>query len=307
MSATTRCLAGLTLAAAVAGCASRADLVEQNRRMRALMQQQARTLDQVKREVQRLRADVEETGGGRRRAGQSGSGYPSDELPERTRIVELERKIEEIEAGSRELGMTVDPNAMSQLPPGAPIAPPPVLGDTPPAPAAPSAPADPERVATATPPPTVPPPPPPAVDDEWRREVAQDQAVAGTLDVPERGTFQGALQGLSRGDCSAAGGQLGGLAKRNQGSPLADNALYWQARCHAARGDMNTAVTEYYDVVTRYPKSDKAPAALWQQGLLFLRLGNAPDARLALGKLIKDYPASAEASRARQKLLEMEQ
>jgi TolA-binding protein len=162
-------------------------------------------------------------------------------------------------------------------------------------------------VATATPPPTVPPPPPATIDDEWRREVAQDQAVAGTLDVPERGAFQGAMQGVSRGDCSAASGQLAGLANRSKGSPLADNALYWQARCHAARGDINTAVTEFYDVVTRYPRSDKAPAALWQQGLLFLRLGNAPDARLAMGKLIKDYPASAEAGRARQKLLEMEQ
>ena len=54
-------------------------------------------------------------------------------------------------------------------------------------------------------------------------------------------------------------------------------------------------MTEFYDVVTRYPKSDKAPAALWQQGMLFLRMGNSPDARLALSKLIKDYPASAEA------------
>jgi TolA-binding protein len=60
-------------------------------------------------------------------------------------------------------------------------------------------------------------------------------------------------------------------------------------------------------VVTRYPKSDKAPAALWQQGLLFVRMGNTPDARLALSKLIKDYPASFEASRARQKLVELEQ
>jgi TolA-binding protein len=41
--------------------------------------------------------------------------------------------------------------------------------------------------------------------------------------------------------------------------------------------------------------------------MLFLRMGNAPDARLALSKLIKDYPASSEASRARQKLVELEQ
>jgi len=310
MSVPARLVATLALVAAVAGCASRADLLEQERRMRGLVVQQNRSIDAMKREVQRLRADLEE--GGSRKTG----GRPSEEIvegapqpPPQERIYQLERKIEQLESGSKEIGMTPDPNAMTQLPPGAPIAPPPVLGETPPPGGPPPAPgAGPTQLATATPPPTAPPPPPPpAIDEEWRREVAQDQAVAGTIDVPERVAFQGALQGLSSGDCARAGPQLDGLTTRSQGSPLADNALYWQARCHAARGDMNRAVTEFYDVVTRYPKSDKAPAALWQQGLLFLRLGNSPDARLALSKLIKDYPASAEAGRARQKLAELEQ
>ena len=35
-------------------------------------------------------------------------------------------------------------------------------------------------------------------------------------------------------------------------------------------------------------------------------MGDAPDARLALSKLIKDYPASTEAAQARQKLAELE-
>ncbi len=294
---------GITLLLLAAGCATRADLLEQEKRFRTLVGQQNRSLQQVKREVERLRGDIEE-GRGPRGTRSSAAG---ELTPEGQRIGELEQKIQRLESGSQEIGMTPDPS-LGQLPEGAPIAPPPGVGEAPPpVPGAPPGGEPPQQLASATPPPTPPPPPPPtAVDDEWRREVAQDQAVAGTIDVPERADYLSALQGLSRGDCIQAGSQLNGLTNRSKGSPLADNALYWQARCAAARGDNNRAVTEFYDVVTRYPKSDKAPAALWQQGLLFLRMGNAPDARLALSKLIKDYPASSEASRARQKLVELE-
>lgn len=304
--------AGVAVALLVAGCATRADLLEQEKRFRTLVVQQNRSLEQVKREVERLRGDVEE---GRPRSRSTASG--AEMSPERRRIVELEDQVHRLESGSEVIGMTLDPSGVSTLPPGSPISPPPVLGEAPPpAPGTPPAPVGavppagepPQQMAAATPPPTVPPPAPPPemIDDEWRREVAQDQAVAGTIDVPERAEYLGALQGLSRGECTQAGPQLSGLSTRTKGSPLADNALYWQARCHAAKGDTNRAVTEFYDVVTRYPRSDKAPAALWQQGLLFARMGNAPDARLAFSKLIKDYPASSEAGRARQKLVELE-
>jgi len=295
-----RLFALVALVAAVAGCASRTALLEQDRRMRALVIQQNRAIESMKREVQRMRAELE-TGGTRT----SGAGGEIVEGTPQERIHQLEGKIEQLESSSKEIGMTLDPNAMSQLPPGAPI---PVLPENPsPSGGPPPTPGDPPQMARATPPPTAPPPPPlPTIDDEWRREVAQDQAVAGTIDVPERAAFQSAMQGLAQGDCGRAGPQLNGLTSRSQGSPLADNALYWQARCNAARGDMNKAVTEFYDVVTRYPKSDKAPAALWQQGLLFIRMGNSPDARLALSKLIKDYPGSSEAGLARQKLADLE-
>jgi len=285
-------------ALAIAGCATRSDLLDQERRVRGMIQQQNRSIDLVKREVERLRADVEEGGHPSKSSGESS--------PEQRRIGELEKRVEQMQSGSQEIGMTLDPNGQSTTEPaGEPAGAAPLeplaagAAATPPSTA-------PEQVAAA-PPPTLPPPPPPAaVDDEWRREVAQDQAVAGTVDVPERAEYMTALQGLSHGDCAKAVPELNSITSRSKGSPLADNALYWEARCHAIRGEQNQAVTTYYDVVTRYPKGDKAPAALWQQGKLFLRMGDAPDARLALSKLIKDYPASAEASLARQKLAELE-
>jgi len=58
--------------------------------------------------------------------------------------------------------------------------------------------------------------------------------------------------------------------------------------------------------VTKYPKGEKAPAALWAQGNLFVEMGDSPDARLAFSKLIREYPSSEEAAHARQKLSELE-
>ena len=51
-------------------------------------------------------------------------------------------------------------------------------------------------------------------------------------------------------------------------------------------------------MVTKYPKGDKAAAALWAQGNLFVDMGDSPDARLAFSKLIREYPSSEEAARA---------
>lgn len=271
-------LAVVLLAAVASGCATRADLLQQDRRVRAMLNDQRKAIDQLRREVERLRADVDEGGGGRGRAGDD-------------RVTLLEQRLATLEAGRT------------------PAPADPLIGETPVPPEGepPLDDAAPPEVAAHTPPTTIPPPAAPPVDDSWRRDVAQEQAAVGTMNVPEKTEYLAALDGVSRKDCASSVPQLNGIASKAKGSALADNALYWAARCYAARGDQNQAISKFYDVVTRYPKSDKAPAALWQQGNLFLQIGDTPDARLALGKLIRDYPNSAEAALARQKLSEIEQ
>jgi TolA-binding protein len=257
------------LLVALAGCATRADLLRQDRQMRGALQDQKKQLQQVQRELERLRADMEEAGGRRSTGGRS-----TEE-----RLVALEQRLSTLEQGG----------------PAADV-PPPVEGEPP--------------VAVAPPPsaPSAPParPTEPVEDDGWRREVAREQSVAGSVDVPERGEYLGLLDGLARQDCARVVPQLNGFAASHKESTLSDNALYWAARCYALRGDQNQAIAKFYDVVTKYPKGDKAPAALWAQGNLFVGMGDSPDARLAFSKLIRDYPQSDEAARARQKLSELE-
>lgn len=280
MSARLRSVAALGLGLALAGCATRGDLLAQDRRLRAMIGEQRRAIEQVRREVERLRAQVEDGNGGRSR-------LPTPD--ETDRLAALERRLAILEAqarsGTQVIGET--PVPATEPEPGAaeePLAAVPTTTTTLPRPAL-----------------------PPADEDEWRREVQQEVAAAQAVDAPEREEFLRLLDDVGRRDCAKAVQGLNGLATRSKGSPFADNAIYWAARCYAARGDQNQAISKFYDVVTRYPKGDKAPAALWAQGNLFLELGDTPDARLALGKLIRDYPGSSEAARARQKLLDLEQ
>jgi tol-pal system protein YbgF len=258
------------LAAGLAGCATRADILSLDRAVRDQLTEQRRQIQTLQREVERLRADVDEGGGG---VGRSDA-----------RLAQLEARIATLERGAG-------------LPP-----PPVPTGE--------------EETATSeslppptTPPTTLPPPPPPPPpaggDDTFRHDIGQEQAAAGAVNVAERQEYLAALDLAAAGQCPRAIPALNGFASKHKDSPLADNALYWAARCHAARRDQNQAISKFYEVVTKYPKGDKAAAALWAQGNLFIDMGNTPDARIVLGKLIREHPGSEEAARARQKLNEL--
>jgi tol-pal system protein YbgF len=263
--------AGVLLLLATAGCATRAELLQQDRQIRGVVREQNRQLQQVQKELERLRAEMEE-GGGRRASGGGGG---------EDRVAQLERRVAQLEAGT---------------------------GTAPP-PAEPTPPGEPESEAppVANSPPTTQPPPAPAPEeDAWRRDVAREQSAAGAVDVPERAEYLAALDVVARKECGRGVPQLNSFAAKYRESPLADNALYWAARCHAQGRDQNQAISKFYEVVTRYPKGDKVPAALWEQGNLFIAMGNTPDARIVLGKLIREYPGSDEAARARQRLSELQ-
>jgi tol-pal system protein YbgF len=265
--------AGLSTLLLLAGCATRADLVQQDRQLRSILQEQRKQIGQVQREVERLRADMEES------HGKHGDGASTDD-----RLTALEARMGDLERGGAGAGTAPAPPPEGTAPPPAPAPP---------------------AVATAPPPPTRA-PAPVAGEDGWRAEVAREQTSAGSVNVPERAEYLGLLDGLARQDCARVVPQLNGFATNHKDSPLADNALYWAARCYAAKGDQNQAVSKFYDVVTKYPKGDKAPAALLAQGSLFVDMGDTPDARLAFSKLIRDYPSSEEAATARQRLGKLE-
>ena len=59
------------------------------------------------------------------------------------------------------------------------------------------------------------------------------------------------------------------------------------------------------NVIEKYPKGNKAPAALLKQGLAFSNIGDTANAKLILQELGRKYPKSNEARVAAEKLKTM--
>jgi TolA-binding protein len=289
------------LASAVEGCATQADLRDQGRALQNAIDAQARSIEQLRREVDQLSASLGSKGGSR------GSSLPplaAAEMPApvqpEPQVTRLEKRVHELErakAKSTEIGMTLSPEGMSTEEGAASGG---ATTTTLPSPSA----AAPQQLA-AVPPPPPPPPPRSPIDEAWKREVAQERAVVSVMAIPQRSEYLGALDSLATGDCSNAAPRLATLTS-GPNSPLSDNALYWQARCAASRGDVHDAEAKLDEVVNRYPKGDKAPAALWERSKLLIRTGDQASARTTLAKLIKDYPSTTEAAQARLRIVELE-
>ncbi|MBI5681721.1 MAG: tol-pal system protein YbgF [Deltaproteobacteria bacterium] len=86
---------------------------------------------------------------------------------------------------------------------------------------------------------------------------------------------------------------------------LADNAQYWIGEAYDRQKDYERAVLEYNEVIKRYPKGNKVPAAMVKQGMAFYKLGNKEEAKILLERVKSKYPDTDEASLANKKLEEM--
>jgi TolA-binding protein len=298
----------------LAGCVTQQDMLEQDRKMLNMIEQQQRSVEAMRKDLEQIRTDVGRGRGGTAPAPRSGATpatrpvpKPAKPKPDDTSKLPGETAPVAGAPAGADIGMTLSPEGVSSE--DAPVAETIIAapgGSSAPAPAAAPAGFVGEAVAATPPPNAAPPAPraaPVATDPEWRREVAQERAVAKATGGAEQRGYVDALQGLEQGDCKKALARL--KAASGGGGSLSDNAMYWQAKCLAARGNQRKATARLNEVVTRYPKSDKAPAALWAQAQMQMNAGDASAAKGTFSKLIKDYPASAEASRAKKKLAEI--
>jgi tol-pal system protein YbgF len=110
---------------------------------------------------------------------------------------------------------------------------------------------------------------------------------------------------LQRGDNAGAIQKLREFLRKSPKSDLADDAQYWIGEAYYANRDYNRAILEFNEVLLRYPKGDKVPAALLRQAGAFAELGDKVDARLVLQKLVSEHGDSPEAEKGRQKLAEL--
>jgi tol-pal system protein YbgF len=85
-------------------------------------------------------------------------------------------------------------------------------------------------------------------------------------------------------------------------SELADNAQYGVGECFFAQAVFDSAAVEYARVGEKWPKGDRAAAALYKLALCQERLGRAAESRKSFEDLVKRFPSSSEAGLAKERL-----
>ena len=149
--------------------------------------------------------------------------------------------------------------------------------------------------------------PPPATGAAPPPPPAGGENLIGSAQIPASAPpeFRDGMDLMRRGDNQGAIQKLREFLRKAPKSDLADDAQYWIGEAYFASKDYNRAILEFNEVLLRYPKGDKVPAALLRQALAFAELGDKVDARLVLQKLVSEHGDAPEAERGRQKLAEL--
>jgi tol-pal system protein YbgF len=257
-----------------AGCASRADVIQVRNtqgQMRAALADQNQDIEELKRRYEVLRSEVADP------KARPGARAPASDQVLRW-LDDLSRRVAALEQAQG-----FPPGGQIGGPAGAvggPPMPPPVVPG-------------PGTGAVVMPTPV-------AGADPIQLALAREEAsLAGTRVDPD---YSAALQQIRSGDCKQAVGGLRSFVRKNAKSPLADNAQYWIGSCYYGQKDYNRAIIELNEVLLKYPKGDKVPAALLLLADAFKDSGDPIDARLILQKLISDHPSSEEAQQGKSKL-----
>ncbi len=111
--------------------------------------------------------------------------------------------------------------------------------------------------------------------------------------------YQQGLQAFKAGDMPTARTQLSAFIDQNPQDNLVSNARYWIGETYYSEKNYEQAILEFQEVIKKYPKKEKAPAAMLKQALAFKALKDIKSSRYVLGKLVQIYPKTDEAKKAR--------
>lgn len=169
-------------------------------------------------------------------------------------------------------------------------------------PATPAAPAPPAATPAV---PAVPTAPREAIEESELAEPEPAQPVA-TPAVPASAdataAYEAALAKLQTGDAAGAEGALAAFLAAHPGSELADNAWFWIGEARLVRQDVEGALTAFRTAVERYPDGNKTPDALFKLGHCLALQGQGGMAAEIWSELVRRFPETAAAERAREGL-----
>ncbi|WP_022669970.1 tol-pal system protein YbgF [Hippea alviniae] len=82
-------------------------------------------------------------------------------------------------------------------------------------------------------------------------------------------------------------------------SPLKADAIFYTAECYYNKGEYDKAIINYDYFSNTYPNNPKVAEAILKEGISFIKMGDKVDGNYLLQKVIKKYPNTKEAARAK--------
>jgi tol-pal system protein YbgF len=110
---------------------------------------------------------------------------------------------------------------------------------------------------------------------------------------------------LLKGGNVAARAAFGELITKYPKSDLVPEAMFFTAQAFAAERNVEAADQQYSALITRFPNSPRVPTAMYKRALQMQASKKTADARRLLQEIIKRFPRSDEAALADERLQSM--
>ncbi len=114
--------------------------------------------------------------------------------------------------------------------------------------------------------------------------------------------YEAALKVVLSGKTLEGREKMTAFLQRYPGSKLEPNALYWIGETWYSDKSYDKAILAFKDVTTKFPKHDKASAALFKLGACYEQLKDKGNAQFYWQALLEDFPKSEAAGLARKRL-----
>ncbi len=131
---------------------------------------------------------------------------------------------------------------------------------------------------------------------------AAKKRVAPIQEKPKKSAKQFYKEGynaLKKGKRKTARTRFREYLKYYPDGPLANNAQFWIGESYYRDKNFERAIVEYNEVLNKYPKGGKVPAAKLKQAMSFVRMGDRKTGDALYRKLIEAHPKTEEAGKAR--------
>lgn len=135
-----------------------------------------------------------------------------------------------------------------------------------------------------------------------KREQKTKRSVLTPQKQQDAVAYEAALNTVLSGKTSEGRQKMLEFLERYPGSKLEPNALYWVGETWYSDKGYDKAILVFKDITTKFPKHDKASAALYKLGACYEQLKDKGNAHFYWQALVEDFPKSEAAALARKKL-----